>query len=86
VDQDVSATFTVVGTSGKDAPEQVTASCSVIGPNASGANVSWAPETSLAVEPGTTAADLTKQVLDANGITYDAGPLHLCQGRQLSGL
>jgi hypothetical protein len=72
VDQDVSATFTVVGTSGKDAPEQVTASCSVIGPNASGANVSWAPETSLAVEPGTTAADLTKQVLDANGITYDA--------------
>lgn len=72
VDQDVSATFTVVGTSGKDAPEQVTASCSVIGPNASGANVSWAPETSLAVAPGTTAADLTKQVLDANGITYDA--------------
>lgn len=72
VGQDVSATFTVTGTSGKDAPEQVTASCSVIGPNASGANVSWAPETSLAVEPGTTAADLTKQVLYANGITYDA--------------
>ena len=72
VNQDVSATFTVAGTSGKDAPEQVTASCAVIGPNASGASVSWAPETSLAVEPGTTAADLTKQVLDANGITYDA--------------
>lgn len=72
VNQDVSATFTVAGTSGQDAPEQVTASCAVIGPNASGASVSWAPETSLAVEPGTTAADLTKQVLDANGITYDA--------------
>lgn len=72
VNQDVSATFTVAGTSGKDAPEQVTASCAVIGPNASGTSVSWAPETSLAVEPGTTAADLTKQVLDANGITYDA--------------
>lgn len=72
VNQDVSATFTVAGTSGKDAPEQITASCTVIGPNASGASVSWASETSLAVEPGTTAADLTKQVLDANGITYDA--------------
>ena len=72
VEQDVSATFTVTGTSGKDAPEQVTASCSVIGPNAAGANVSWAPETSLSVEPGTTAADLTKKILDANGITYDA--------------
>lgn len=72
VDQDVSATFTVTGTSGKDAPEQVTASCSVIGPSASGTNVSWVPETSLAVEPGTTAADLTKKILDANGITYDA--------------
>ncbi|MEE8675130.1 DUF4430 domain-containing protein [Tractidigestivibacter scatoligenes] len=73
VDQDVSATFTVTGTSGKDAPEQVTASCSVIGPNAAGANVSWAPENSLSVEPGTTAADLTKKILDANGITYDDG-------------
>ncbi len=72
VDQDISATFTVAGTSGKDAPEQVTASCSVIGPNVSGANASWAPETSLSVEPGTTAADLTKKILDANGITYDA--------------
>ncbi len=73
VAQDVSATFTVTGTSGKDAPEQVTASCSVIGPNAAGANVSWAPENSLSVEPGTTAADLTKKILDANGITYDNG-------------
>ncbi len=73
VAQDVSATFTVTGTSGKDAPEQVTASCSVIGPNAAGANVSWAPENSLSVEPGTTAADLTKKILDANGITYDDG-------------
>ena len=73
VDQDVSATITVTGTSGKDAPEQVTASCSVIGPNAAGANVSWAPETSLSVEPGTTAAGLTKKILDANGITYDDG-------------
>ncbi len=72
VDQDVSATFTVAGTSGQDAPATVSASCAVIGPNVSGASVSWAPETSLSVEPGTTAADLTKQVLDANGITYDA--------------
>lgn len=72
VDQDVSATFTVAGTSGQDAPATVSASCAVIGPNATGASVSWAPETSLSVEPGTTAADLTKQVLDANGITYDA--------------
>ena len=72
VDQDVSATFTVAGTSGHDAPETVLASCAVIGPNSTGTSVSWAPETSLSVEPGTTAADLTKQVLDANGITYDA--------------
>jgi hypothetical protein len=71
VDQDVSATFVVAGTSGEDAPETVTASCAVIGPDASGNTVSWAPQTSLSVEPGTTAADLTKQVLDANGITYD---------------
>lgn len=73
VDQDVSATFTVTGTSGQDAPQSVTASCAVIGPNASGANATWAPETSLAVEAGSSAADLTKRVLDANGITYDAG-------------
>ncbi|WP_130813085.1 DUF4430 domain-containing protein [Olsenella sp. Marseille-P4559] len=72
VDQDVSATFTIKGTSGEDAPESITASCSVIGPSASGENTSWAPETSLAVEPGTTAAELTKRVLDANGITYDS--------------
>lgn len=72
VNQDVSATFTVAGTSGQDAPATVLASCAVIGPNVTGASISWAPETSLSVEPGTTAADLTKQVLDANGITYDA--------------
>jgi hypothetical protein len=71
VDQDISATFTVAGTSGKDASESVTASCAVIGPSASGANESWAPQASLSVEPGTTAADLTKKALDANGITYD---------------
>lgn len=76
VDQDVSATFAVAGASGKDAPESITASCAVIGPNgpnASDATESWVPETSLSVEPGTTAADFTKKVLDANGITYDLG-------------
>ena len=76
VDQDVSATFAVAGASGKDAPESITASCAVIGPNgpnASDATESWVPETSLSVEPGTTAADFTKKVLDANGITYDPG-------------
>lgn len=76
VDQDVSATFAVAGASGKDAPESITASCAVIGPNgpnASDATESWVPETSLSVEPGTTAAGFTKKVLDANGITYDLG-------------
>ncbi|MGI6230020.1 MAG: DUF4430 domain-containing protein [Tractidigestivibacter sp.] len=51
--------------------DTVSASCWVVGPDESGSLTTWVPMATFAVASDTTAADLTKQVLDENGITYD---------------
>lgn len=49
----------------------VTASVKVVGPNAQGASTGWVSQTEASVTSGTTAAQLTKAILERNNMTCD---------------
>ena len=66
----VSATFTVMGTTGKDAPT-VTATASLVGIDTTGAPETWSSVRSYSLAPGSTAADATKELLTASGLSAD---------------
>ena len=70
--QDVSATLTVVGTSGQNSPE-VTATCSVIGIDAKGKQQTWAAAEPYTLKTGSTAADLSEALFKKHGLTADYG-------------
>lgn len=70
--QDVSATLTVVGTSGQNSPE-VTATCSVIGVDAKGNQQTWAAAEPYTLKTGSTAADLSEALFKKHGLTADYG-------------
>lgn len=65
----VSMTVTVGGTTGQDAPMQVTGA--VIGPDAFGQTETWATS-SVELAGGSTAWDLSQSLFKAAGLTYDA--------------
>ena len=69
----VSATFTVLGTSGQANP-QFSVTASVIGVDGDGASEVWVPDTKFEYDNGSTvtAADLTEQMLQQNGLTYES--------------
>lgn len=71
--QDVSATLTVVGTSGQNSPE-VTATCSVIGIDAKGNQQTWAAATRCTLKNGSTAADLSEELFKQAGLKADYDP------------
>lgn len=66
----VSATFTVLGTTGKDAPT-VSATASLVGIDKTGAPETWSSVRSYSLAPGSTAADATKAMLAASGLSSD---------------
>lgn len=70
--QDVSATVTVLGTSGQVAPE-VTATCSVIGIDADGNQQTWTAAEPYMLKTGSTAADLSEALFKKHGLTADYG-------------
>ncbi len=70
--QDVSATVTVLGTSGQVAPE-VTATCSVIGNDADGNQQTWTAAEPYTLKTGSTAADLSEALFKKHGLTADYG-------------
>ena len=69
---DVSATVTVLGTSGQVAPE-VTATCSVIGIDADGNRQTWTAAEPYTLKTGSTAADLSEALFKKHGLTADYG-------------
>ena len=71
--QDVSATLTVVGTSGQNSPE-VTATCSVIGIDAKGKQQTWAAASQYTLKNGSTAADLSEELFKQAGLKADYDP------------
>lgn len=71
--QDVSATLTVVGTSGQNSPE-VTATCSVIGIDAKGKQQTWAAASQYTLKNGSTAADLSEELIKQAGLKADYDP------------
>lgn len=71
--QDVSATLTVVGTSGQNSPE-VTATCSVIGIDAKGKQQTWAAASQYTLKNGSTAADLSEELFKRAGLKADYDP------------
>lgn len=71
--QDVSATLTVVGTSGQNSPE-VTATCSVIGIDAKGKHQTWAAASQYTLKNGSTAADLSEELFKQAGLKADYDP------------
>lgn len=71
--QDVSATLTVVGTSGQNSPE-VTATCSVIGVGAKGKQQTWAAASQYTLKNGSTAADLSEELFKQAGLKVDYDP------------
>lgn len=71
--QDVSATLTVVGTSGQNSPE-VTATCSVIGVDAEGKQQTWAAASQYTLKNGSTAADLSEELFKQAGLKADYDP------------
>ena len=71
--QDVSATLTVVGTSGQNSPE-VTATCSVIGIDAKGKQQTWAAASQYTLKNGSTAADLYEELFKQAGLKADYDP------------
>ena len=71
--QDVSATLTVVGTSGQNSPE-VTATCSVIGIDAKGMQQTWAAASQYTLKNGSTAADLSEELFKQAGLKADYDP------------
>ena len=70
--QDVSATVTVLGTSGQVAPE-VTATCSVIGIDADGNQQTWTAAEPYTLKTGSTAADLSEALFKKHGLAADYG-------------
>lgn len=70
--QDVSATVTVLGTSGQVAPE-VTATCSVIGIDVDGNQQTWTAAEPYTLKTGSTAADLSEALFKKHGLTADYG-------------
>lgn len=68
--QPVSAKFTVSGTKGHVLHLDV--SCSIIGVDSFGADQQWVSETLLNVEQGTTAAQVTEQLLSATGLLHES--------------
>ena len=70
--QDVSATVTVLGTSGQVAPE-VTTTCSVIGIDADGNQQTWAAAEPYTLNTGSTAADLSEALFKKHSLTADYG-------------
>ena len=70
--RDVSATFTVSGTSGQQAPE-VSAALSIVGVDASGSVQTWAAAETYTLARGATAADLSEAAFKAAGIQADYG-------------
>ena len=71
--QDVSATLTVVGTSGQNSPE-VTATCSVIGVDAKGKQQTWAAASQYTLKNGSTAADVSEELFKQAGLKADYDP------------
>ena len=71
--QDVSATLTVVGTSGQNDPE-VTATCTVIGVDSKGKQQTWAAATQYTLKNGSTAADLSEELFKQAGLKVDYDP------------
>lgn len=71
--QDVSATLTVVGASGKNDPE-VTATCTVIGVDSKGKQQTWAAATRYTLKNGSTAADLSEELFKQAGLKVDYDP------------
>lgn len=71
--QDVSATLTVVDTSGQNSPE-VTATCSVIGVDAKGKQQTWAAASQYTLKNGSTAADLSEELFKQAGLKADYDP------------
>ena len=71
--QDVSATLTVVGTSGQNDPE-VTATCTVIGVDSKGKQQTWAAATQYTLKNGSTAADLSEELFKQAGLKADYDP------------
>lgn len=71
--QDVSATLTVVGTSGQNSPE-VTATCSVIGIDAKGKQQTWAAASQYTLKNGSTAADVSEELFKQAGLKADYDP------------
>ena len=76
--QQVSATVKVTGTTGADDPndgKDITVSAKVTGPDASGNEVDWVGRTEVTIPAGESwnAAELTKKVLEQNGMTCDDG-------------
>lgn len=71
--QDVSATLTVVGTSGQNSPE-VTATCSVIGVDAKGKQQTWDAASQYTLKNGSTAADLSEELFKQAGLKVDYDP------------
>lgn len=69
---DVSATVTVLGTSGQVSPE-VTATCSVIGIDADGNQQTWTAAEPYTLKTGSTAADLSEALFKKHGLTADYG-------------
>lgn len=69
---DVSATVTVLGTSGQVAPE-VTATCSVIGIDADGNQQTWTAAEPYTLKTGSTAVDLSEALFKKHGLTADYG-------------
>ena len=70
--QDVSATVTVLGTSGQVAPE-VTATCTVIGIDADGNQQTWAAAEPYTLNTGSTAADLSEALFKKHSLAADYG-------------
>lgn len=73
VNQAVSATITVLGTTGQVSPE-VNVTCSVIGVDAAGNQQAWASAQSYTVKRGTNAADVTLGLFKDAGLSADYDP------------
>lgn len=71
--QEVTATITVIGTSGIVNP-QVSATCSVIGVDAQGNQQTWAAAQNLTLANGATAADLSEELFRQTGLKADYNP------------
>lgn len=70
--QNVSTTFTVQGSSGQESPE-VTATCSVLGVDRTGAGQTWAAAQPYTLKNGATAADVSEALFKATGLIADCG-------------